>query len=168
MMRSMVYIFPEVVLEPDEERKISIEPRGWFSARRLFIGAFMREIRGHFKIKRSRLPLLNLDDVITFSEYGRTMIVWLGDEARDGFVREYLPSSVVFIRKRAEDYIMLRNVIVGTRPQMFCESSAVLFGNDGGISSNWDTTSNGTLSLVLHNIGDVQVRVHAAVSGSEW
>ena len=176
MYRTMVYGFPEAVLAPGEERTLTVDIKGLFRAEKLVMVATMKEIRGHFRIKRSRLPLLNRDDVISFSRIrkwsngkivkylpGKTVVAYQSKSG--GFIREYLPSSVVYKHTDALSYIQLKQLFVGKEPQMAGGVAARFFGaNSFGNAIPAPSTEVG-VTLVLKNEGDVQVRVRATMLG---
>lgn len=63
-MRAYQYGFPPATLEPGETGTVKVDLRDPFRPEKLVMAAQMDEIRGHFKIKRSRLPLLDCDNVV--------------------------------------------------------------------------------------------------------
>jgi len=183
MQRSMIYGFPEAVLDAGEERTVSIELKEPFRPEKLVLIGRMNEIRGHFKVKRSRLPLLNRDDVVAYSRVykcrrgkkiwfrkGKTTVEFLGTNEHKSFVRKYLSSSVVYNDVDPLDYIILRN--------MFCDKEVAMASTDGIPAQCFSSESYGnalslptsevSLSLRLKNEGDIRVSVYASFTGRGW
>jgi hypothetical protein len=184
MYRSVSYGFPEAAIEPGEERTAKIEAKGVFRAQRLFMHGTMDDVRGAFWIKRSRLPRLDRKcivvayskvtprrygkkKVIRFTK-GKTVVQYADADRR--FTREYLPSSVVYEPVDPLSYIRLRNVFINTEPQMPAyggDVAAQLFGQHSGLVNGlpFAPATAPTITLVLKNEGDIQVRVRAALFG---
>lgn len=177
-MRHMQYGFPEAVLDSGAEHTIKVDVQNLFRPEKLIMVGHMAEIRGHFNIKRSRLPLLNRDDVVSYSRIykcrrgrivwfrrGRTTVEYSGPGKN--FTRTYLPSSVEYIHTDPLEYIILRQMFCGTEAQMpaIGGASALFFGV--GVLGNGmrAASTESSVSLVLQNKGDIQVRVRAAIFG---
>lgn len=179
--RHWMYGFPEAVLEPGEEQTVKVDVDGVFRVEKLSIATFMKEIRGHFRIKRSRLPLLNRDDVVGYSRIhkwsngktfkyrpGKTVIEYTGAATGKRFTREYLPSSVLYIHTDASEYVTLLQMWCDKEPMMpMCgDGASALFFGAGVIGNGVHMPATDTfIALRLKNRGDVQVHVHAAVFG---
>lgn len=146
--RHVHYGFPMVALAPGEARTVEVELRGTFRPHKLLLVGQMDVIRGHYKIKRARLPPLDRDDVVAYSTItrrahwrktasgwarvqrsipGRTVIEYRGvdrsapDEIAfipKSFTRHYLPSSVEYIAVDPLSYVYLLNVDCDAKPQM--------------------------------------------------
>ncbi len=191
--RHSVVSFPVTTLKPGEKDIVQVDDiRTPFRPSKLIISATMNEIRGRFKLKRSRLPLLDRDNIINaytrvyrcrrgkkvWFRRGRTTVEygggWVaGDRWGDQrerrikpFVRTYLPSSVVYIPTDAAEYIVLQQLSCDDGQQMPGNGvSAAFFGPDvlgNGISL---PTTTRHISMHLKNIGDVVVRVQATLFG---
>ena len=178
-MRSMQYGFTPTAIEPGDECKLKVDLRGWFRPSKLMMYGAMKEIRGHYKVKRSRLPLLNRDDVVAYSRVyrcrrgkkvwfrkGRTTVEYRG--ADRSFVRTYLPSSVVYEDTDPLSYIHLLDLICGSSPQMAGAGvAAEWFGAGNQRSPRYGNglslpSTNASVTLLLKNVGDVQVRVNVS------
>lgn len=168
------YSFPEVLLAPGEEKSVRVELSRPFRASKLHMIGFMEEIRGHFKIRYSRLPPLNRENVIAYSNVTRIKskrrtTVEYREGAKGNFVRSYRPENVVYVHTDALSYVVLRQIRCGKFPAMpgnadvpsrFFGAEAV-FGN--GIPM---PTAHGEISVDLWNKdGDIPVKVYAAVFG---
>lgn len=176
----MQYAFPEAALEPGEERKLSVDVTSIFRGQKITMIGFMKPIRGHFKIKRTLLPNLDRDDVVAYTrvyKYRRGEKIWFRPGKTvvefSGFhngVRAYLPTSVMYIHTDPLEYIRLRNVHIGALPQMpsFGEGCSALFFGSGVLGNGlcMDTAEDMSVSLLLKNEGDVQVRVRAMILGT--
>lgn len=181
-MRRYMSIGMVTTLEPGDEKTIQSDVKGVFRPEKVIMCGFMKPIRGNFKIKRSRLPLLNRDDVEGSSRIykcrrgskvwfrkGKTTISYNGDGKK--FTRSYLPSSVEYRPVDALSYICLKQLYCGKDPA-FVESEdgipSEMFGsNRYGNSFPMPTTSS-CVSMLLKNVGDVQVRVSASILGTEY
>lgn len=178
LLRSLSYNFPIVSLEPGEEKYAKIELTDTFRATRFFFSATMREIRGSYAIRRTRLPQLDREDVVGYSTLrrwsngkstrllpGRTVIEYRGWDAKP-FTRSYQPSSVCYIPVDATQYVMLMQVFCGREPAMptTTDGTSAVFFSSIGADVHIPATSS-SMMIRLKNIGDVQVHVHAAVFG---
>jgi len=179
MMRSYSYGFPEAVLDAEEERVVKVDLQGVFRPQKLMMHGRMDVIRGSFRVKRSRLPLLDREDVIlSYSKVykcrrgkkvwfrkGRTTIAYNGNKR---FIRTYLPSSVEYRHIDPLDYVSLKQLFCGTEAAMpnFGDGAlASMFGVDRVGNSLPLPTVSTSISLVLKNHGDIQVRVRASILG---
>lgn len=179
MMRSVSYGFPEVVIDPGTERLVKIDLHEPFRAQKLMMVGLWDVVRGHFVLKRSRLGRLDREDVVCSStrvykgrrgkrrwfRAGKTTVEFRGDSKRKAFVREYLPSSVIYVPTEPLHFVELRNLFVGTEAQMFGGASAEWFGPAVLGNGLILPTAEQSMSLLLQNIGDVQIRVRAMVLG---
>jgi len=181
MFRHVQYGFPEAVMEPDQEVSVKVDLHGPFRAERLFTYATWNVIRGSFKLKRSRLPLINREEV----EYaatrvyrgrrgnkrwfrpGKTTVRVRATNEHKAFEREYLPSSVIYIPTEPLHFVILRQLFMGTAAQLANGVSAgffaagVAFGNYLSLP-----TESVSIVLVLKNVGDVQIKVRAMMLGA--
>jgi hypothetical protein len=132
----------------------------------------MDEVRGHFKIKRSRLPLLSREYVIAYSSLSRIpsrrrTTIEYRENPTGNFVRSYLPSSVEYLHVDPLCYVTLLNIFCGEEGQLPSTSGcfALFFGV--GVSGNGLplSTAEKSISLSFRNGGDVQVRVFATMFG---
>ena len=172
----MNYGFPDVTLAPGESQMVKIDIKGVFRAEKLFMAGFMNEIRGHFKLKYSRLPLLNRENVIAYSNVTRVnskrrTTVEYREGAKGNFVRSYLPSSVEYIHVEPLSYISLKNIFVGNRNQMPTGNDlpAQVFAPESlGNGLLLETSHHGMgLALSLENKwGDIPVKVYATMYGT--
>lgn len=181
MYRSMIYGFPEAVLAPGEERSVRIDCGKWFRPEKLAVHGRMDVVRGHYRVKRSRLPPLNRDDVVSYTRIyrcrrgrriwfrrGRTTIEYRG--ADKSFVRTYLPESVEYVHVDPLSYVQLLNVYCGTdaaMPHTAEGVSALFFGFDriGNGMCLPRLSSSPAVSLKFKNVGDVEVGVSASIMG---
>ena len=175
-MRSFVYSFPEVTLKPGEIGNSQIELKGPFRANKLVFSASMKEIRGQYRIKYSRLPLLDREVVassesrilkwsngkVTKYRRGKTTVrFFLGDRY---IVRDYRPENVLYIPTEPLEYIQLRNVFCGVENGLAPGpgiSPALL---NAGWAPHLPTATH-TMTVALENVGDVVIRVRASVLG---
>lgn len=164
-----------IELPPGEERTSKVSIRGVFRGERFQMFGHMDEVRGHFKIKRSRLPLLNRENVIAYSNVTRVKskrrtTVEYREHAQGNFVRSYLPENVVYVHTDPLSYIQLKQLFVGKEPILPTDDSgvpAVVFG-DGSLDNGVCLPSCSTVfSLHLENHGDITVQVYASVFGVE-
>jgi len=185
MFRRVQYGFPEAVMEPDQEVSVKVDLNGPFRAERLFTYAMWNVIRGSFKLKRSRLPLINREEV----EYaatrvyrgrrgnkrwfrpGKTTVRVCATNEHKAFEREYLPSSVIYIPTEPLHFIVLRQLFVGTAAQLANVVSAGFFAVGGFGNQRFGNqlslpTESVSIVLVLKNIGDVQIKVRAMMLGA--
>lgn len=179
MIRSASYGFPEAAIDPGEEHSAKIDVRGVFRAQKLLMVGMMDEVRGSFWIKRSRLPRLDRNNIVTaytkiirrrrrreiYFAKGRTIVRY--EDAERSFERKYLWSSVVYEPVDPLSYIRLRNVFIGSERQMpdGGGAPAEMFGvNVLGNGLPFSSTS-AAITLLLKNEGDIRVRVRAAVFG---
>lgn len=180
VMRHVVYGAPEVVLEPGEERAVRVDLGGrLFRPEKLMMVGLMDEIRGRYKIKRSRLPLLDRKNVVAYSTIkrrasrrsrsvpGRTIVEYFGVRGDKLFTRSYLPSSVEYIHTDPLEYIVLRQMWCGDKTQMPAVggASALFFRPTVLGNSLYADSTEVSVSLLLKNIGDIQVRVSASIFG---
>jgi hypothetical protein len=182
-MRSYSYGFPEAVLDAGKEEAVKVDLHGVFRPQKLVMFGSMDVIRGSFRIKRSRLPELDRDDVIASStrvyrgrrgkkvwfRKGKTTIEFQGnDKVLRRFTRTYLPSSVEYLDLDPLSYIALK--------QLFCGTEAAMANFEGGISGQMFgadqlgnslplPTTSSSVTLLLKNHGDIQVRVRASIFG---
>ena len=180
-MRTYQYGFPPAVLEPGTEATISVELGGkLFRAQKLVMAGQMDVIRGCFKIKYSRLPLLDRDEV-TFAATRirrwsngktavykpvKTTVTYRGKNK--SFTREYLPSNVIYIPTDPLEYITLLQFSCGKEcqmPETEDGASALFFTADVLGNGLLCSSTDASLTMQLKNVGDVQVRVHALVFG---
>jgi len=182
-VRTAQYAFPPAVLEPGEEKTVTVDLTGAFRASKLLLMAWWAVIRGRYRIKRSRLPLLNRDNVIAYSEIkrraskrarsvpGRTWVEFYSDDGRLVFRRSYLPSSVLYIPTEAAECVYLRNILLGQEKQM-PDAGGVLaefFGpNVIGNGLYMPTVEKVPVSLVFKNVSDVQIHVYASMLGTDF
>jgi hypothetical protein len=183
---SHMYGFPEAVLEPGAEQNVSVSLSGPFHPSKIIMTGFMKEIRGSFRIKRTRLPDLDRDDVISshtrvyrgrrgkkiWFRKGRTTIEFRGNEkVLHGFTRTYLPSSIVYEHTDPLSYIALM--------QLKCDNEATLRDTGHGVVAQFFgtnqlgnalpmSTANASIVMLLKNHGDVQVKVRATIMGMEY
>ena len=168
------YGFPEIVLEPGEEREASVQIKKVFKAEKFFMSGFMEPIRGNFWVKRSRLPRLNRDCVTAYSKVSkypkrrRTIVEYHSEEKN--FTRTYLPSSVVYNHVDPLSYITMHKLQCDEEQALATSSgiSTLYFGKDQLGNGLPLPTSQVSINMALKNSGDVQVRVFAAVHGVEW
>lgn len=179
VMRHMVYAAPEAVLEPEEERAVRVDLGGrLFRPEKLMMIGSMDEIRGRYRIKRSRLPLLDRKNVVAYSTIkrrasrrsrsvpGRTIVEYSGVRGDESFTRSYLPSSVEYIHTDPLEYVVLRQMWCGERTQMPAVGGAsALFFGSAVLGSLYADSTEASVSLLLKNIGDIQVRVRASIFG---
>lgn len=172
-MRSMLVRFPEVVLPSGETRTVKALLHNAMRPQKLVLIGIMDEIRGHFWIKRSRLPRLNRESVIAYSNVTRVpsrrrTTIEHRDRADNSFVRSYLPSSVVYEHVDPLSYVSLT--------QLTCDKAPQMPANPGGVSATLFTSStlgNGLalsrvrkrIELVFDNHGDIEVRVFSSIFG---
>lgn len=175
--RMWSYSFPEAVLEPGETRSVQVDVRGLFRAEKLVMVGRMDEVRGFYKIKYSRLPLLDWNDVVAYSKIqwrasarsksipGRTTIEYRGRDR--SFARTYLPSSVVYVPVDPLSYVRLLQVFVGKEASMpaFGGVGARFFGADMFGNCILLSPTDSSIVLQLKNDGDIQVRVQAGIMG---
>lgn len=184
----MQYGFPPTVFEPGQETTLKVDVKDMFRCEKLIMHATMREIRGHFKLKRSRIPPLDREDIvcaytkIRMWRRGRrikyyptkTVVEYRGTDERydKPFTREYLPTSVVYIPVDAAQYMVLENVYCGAEAQMpSFEGSginALFFGPASLANGVLFSSTDVSISLKLKNIGDVQVKFFAAALGRSY
>lgn len=186
-LRHVMYGFPETEIPPGEGCTSEIVVKDLFRAERLLMVGQMDEIRGTFWIKRSRLPLLDRRNVVVaYSKVvprrygkkkqigfakGKTVVEYADATLR--FKREYQPSSVVYSPTDPLSYIRLRNLYIGKMRQVGvdCGLPAVMFGANVGSRGMYlpmDTAApNGVITIVLHNDGDIPVRVLGSIAGYE-
>ncbi len=183
MMRSYSYGFPEAVLDAGKEEVVKVDLHGVFKPQKLFMHGRMDVIRGSFRIKRSRLPLLDREDVVSshsrvykcrrgrkrWFRKGRTTIEYQNNGGDlKSFVRTYLPSSVEYRNTDPLDYVSLKQLYCGneaTMPNFGDGALATMFGVDRIGNSLPLPTALTSISLVLKNHGDIQVRVRASMFG---
>ncbi len=175
VMRQVSYVFPAVDLIPGKTQETQIVPEGVLRVQRVAVAGFMDEIRGHYWIRRSRLPRLDRQFVTAHSTWSRvrarrrTIVEYRGPDR--SFTRTYLPSSVEYGHVDPLSYVALVNVFIGDRrePQMPPRNngcSATFFGmNCLGVGV--PMSSGNRVMLLLRNDGDIQVHVHAFVFGVE-
>lgn len=172
-MRSVQYYFSEAILDGGLEGEVAVELSGSVQPQRLMLVGYMAEIRGHFKIKRSRLPLLDREDVIAYSTVARrrakrrTTVEYRGISGKH-FVRAYLPESVVYIPLDPLSYVTLDRVLLDESPAMpplAVGAPATIFGPTiVGMGVTWSSCSR-IIKRALRNHGDVRVRVFACIFG---
>jgi hypothetical protein len=167
--------FEEVALGPGQKREVRAQCTDAFRPQRLVLIGEIREIRGFFRIKRSRLPSLDRDQVIAYSNVTRApsrrrTTVEYREGVTGNFVRQYRPESVVYEHVDPLSYVGLTDILVGTAPQMpslgegvsAARFSTGCFGNGLPLS----TVADGMwVSLCFANRGDVEVRVNASLLG---
>lgn len=177
-MRYVQYGFPDLDLAPGATELVKVDLKGLFRLEKLAMYGTMREIRGHYWIKRSRLPRLDREEVArtysTIRKYrrgktirflpGRTTVEYQGKPA---FVRTYLPSSVVYEPVDPLSYIRLLNVFCNREPQMarIGDGVSALFYASGMLGNVLLDVANVSVSLLLKNAGDVRVHLRSAVIG---
>lgn len=180
-VRHVQYGFPVAVVEPGGTAEVKVELTGALRATRLLLLGKMAPIRGHYKLKYSRLPLLDRDNVESFTRVrrwsngkvtkflpGKTVIAYKNEIG--GFVREYLPSSVVYKDVDPLEYIVLTQMFCGREPAMPPtgeDASALFFGSSRFDSGSCFPTAELSMTLCFRNDGDVQVRVFASVMGMQ-
>lgn len=165
-----------VTLEPGQERVITAEVKCPFRAERIMMVGEMDEVRGHFLVRRSRLPPLNRENVIAYSNVTlvparrRTTVEYRCDRTGN-FIRHYQPSSVQYVHVEPLSYVMLRQLWTDREPAMSWVGEGVsadyfgiaAFGNGLPLP-----TTQGTIALSLMNKGDIPVTVWSAVFGTAW
>lgn len=181
MYRSMVYSFPEAVLDPGEEQAIKVDLHDAFKARRLIFTGTMHEIRGWFQIRHTRRPPLNRDDTYGYSTLrrwsngrvtkllpGKTVIQYQGQHGM--FEREYRPENVRYIEQDPLSYIRLMQVQCGKENGMPSNGgvSTLFFSSTSFGNGMMLPTATVSMTLQLKNDGDVQVSVRASALGYEY
>ncbi len=171
-MRAYNYGFPVATLEPGETKPVEVKLDGPFRPNRLIMVGQMDEVRGHFKIKHSRLPLLDRENVIAYSNVTcyvkkRRTTVEYREGATGNFVRSYLPESVVYVHTDPLSYITLTQIYCDNERAMPAASgaSALFFRPEMFGVGPPLPTSEKRCTLVFENQGDIQVRVYASVMG---
>lgn len=177
MNRYVQYGFPSAPIEPGEQCAVKVEPKNVFRGQKLVMVGYMVEIRGHFKLKYSRLPLLNRENVIAYSNVTRIKAkrrttVEYRDDIKNSFVRSYLPSSVEYKHVDPLSYIDLLNIFIGNEHQIPASGGGIVaqcFGAEVfGNALPLRTANEGmTVTLSLKNHGDIRVEVMAAILGIE-
>lgn len=187
-LRSLMYAFPRATLGPGVEETYKVQVKGLFRAEKLVMAGTMDEIRGYYRIRHTRMPWLNRDDVIASTRVyrcrrgkkvwfrkGRTMIEFAGS-GRDeyqynevkNFKRTYLPSSVVFRDVDPLEYIRLLQLQCG-KEEVMPSSGEGAIGSFFGASSLGNgfpaPATDAIVSIRLKNTGDIQVRVAATILG---
>jgi hypothetical protein len=180
--KSVMYGFPVAVIDPGQDCPVTIDVASGFRGRKLLLNGQWDVVRGYYKIKRSRLPLLDRERVNAFTEVsrgrrgtkrwfkrGRTTVMFLGDGETRWFVRSYLPENVIYVPSEPLHLIMLKQIFLGTDAQMAMAASGAFFGAEMlGNGLLMPTTTNAQkMSLLLSNIGDVQIKVYASVMGTQ-
>ena len=174
-MRAEIQVtFPEAVLDPGRTVWVSVDLDGKpVRLQKLIMIAEWDAIRGLYRIKRSKLPLLDAADTLAYTRLRRwsngekfgyradkTVVAYAGQGRH--FVREYLPASVVYVPVDPARHVMLTQLLCGQTSALnamcsgipvSCFAPAVL---DNGI---YAPTTNQSLSLCLKNFADVQIRV---------
>lgn len=169
---SMMYSFEKMALEPGEERSATVDVKNVFRASKLHMFGEMDEIRGHYWIKRSHLPHLNRDDVVAYTRVyrtrrgfrpGKTVVEFSGF---DGGAREYLASSVEYIHTDPLEYVQLRQLFIGKEPTLPSFGIPAQAFGTGSLGNCLPLpTTDMSATILLKNVGDIQVRVHAALMG---
>lgn len=176
MIQPISYSFPLLTLEPGTEQKSTVTLNGPFRPEKLFMGGQMGVIRGHFKIKRSRLPLLDRDDVFAYSlarktpERRRVVVAFTHPKTGIRVERSYLPSNVVYLHTDPLSYIDLLQLKLGATSTMSSEIgvAATLFGAESfGIGFRMPTDDT-SMEITLRNHGDVPIKVFAQVIGVDF
>lgn len=169
-----IFGFPDAALAPGERRTLKVDVDKPFRGERLIMVGKMDEIRGHFKIRHTRLPLLNRENVIAYSNVTkvkpkRRTTVEYREGTTGNFVRTYLPETVVYVHTDPLSYIRLENVRCGHVPQMPSFGgggvAAQVFG--AGVIGNGFAmpTTYTTVEVVLYNEGDIEVKVFSSIAG---
>ena len=172
---TIILSFNPVVLKPGQERLLRARPLTPFKPQRLVMYAEMSEIRGYFRIKRSRLPRLNRENVIAYSNVTRakskrrTTVEYREGEAGN-FVRQYRPESVVYEHVDALSYLRLINLWVGkshAMPKTPTGIAAEFFGTGQlGVGTPFPTSERySAIKLRIRNTGDIKVRLNASLFG---
>ena len=172
------YSFPKLSIEPGEvcESEISVDKP--FKANKLVMSGFMNEIRGNFKIKHTKRPLLDRNFVTAYSRISRykskqrTYVKF--DDGVSSFEKSYLPKNVVYLRTDALDYIQLDQLYFGdenTSPAMPFSWDGVpanYFGDERlGVGMSFPTTET-KVKIFLRNIGNIRVDVYAMLMGMSY
>ncbi len=136
MLRDTCYAFPETTLDAGKGSEVVVDLKNPFRASKLCMVGHMDEVRGHFKIRHSRLPLLNRENVIAYSNVTRIKAkrrttVEYREHDKGNFVRSYLPENVRYVHTDPLSYINLLQLKVGAMPALPPSSHlpAVAFGN---------------------------------------
>jgi hypothetical protein len=173
--------FELVSLDPGERKQIEAVPLCAFRAQKLVMVGYMDVIRGQFKIRHSRLPLLDRDDVTAYSTpvYGRQRwsakkrealrktVVQFTHPTKGTVTRTYRASNVVYIHTDPLSYVRLEDLSVDSAPTMPNGSvvGAQFFGAQVLGNGLRMPTSQKCVKITLSNHGDVQVRVFATIFG---
>lgn len=168
----MQYGFPPTLLDPGQEQSVEISCE-LFRAQKLVMTGWMDDVRGRFKIRYSRLPFLDRESVIAYSNVTknktrRRTTVEYRDTAANSFVRSYLPSSVVYVPTDPLSYITLDQINIGKIRAMSattCGVPAAFFGSDVLGNALLLPTAREKMRFMLKNRGDIQVCVYATVFG---
>lgn len=181
-VRDVRYSFPQALIDPGDESCVSVDLGGKPTRlQKLVMLAEWDVIRGFYRIKRSRLPPIDVDDAVAHARIhrwgngrqvgyrpGKVTLAYAGPGRH--FVREYLPSSVAYIPVDPAERVVLAQIYCGREPVLHADTSGIpvsCFGAsvlDNGILA---PTTRQALSLRLRNLADVQIRVRALAFGAE-
>lgn len=173
-MRTAVFNFPEAHIAPNSVAHIKVDVDKPFRAERLIMSATMAEIRGHFKIRHTRLPLLNRENVIAYSNVTRVKskrrtTVEYREHATGNFVRSYLPENVVYVPTDPLSYIYVEQVHCGHVPVMPSVGGGVTaqFFGAGVLGNGFRLpVTDMTIRVVLRNESDILVHVWSSIAGT--
>jgi hypothetical protein len=164
------YGFPDVTLDPGQSVTVHVVTKSYFRIDRLFMHGFMDDVRGTFKIKHTRLPLLNRENVIAYSNVTRhkgkrRTTVEYREFPTGNFVRRYRPENVVYKHTDPMSYVMLGDVSVGHVPKNPPAGGGVL-AEVFGTGLRFPTAEKEMkVYLTLTSCCDIQVNVSASVFG---
>ncbi len=172
--------FPIAVIGPGEDAEMSVPLTSPFRPQRLYMQGDMAEVRGFFKLKHTRLPLLNRENVIAYSTItrypkDRRTTVEYREGSTGNFVRSYLPKNVVYKHVDPLSYITLVDLSFDKR-SAFPTPGGGSFG--GGVSAEYFgpsshgnglplPTGNVSINIKLKHTGDIPVKVCATMFGYE-
>lgn len=172
----VTYGFPAAAIEPGGVFETQVNLNGMFCGSRLALAGFMQEIRGHFRIRHTKLRL-NRETVIAYSNVTRNKkkrrtTVEYRENATGNFVRQYLPENVVYVSTDPLSYVTLDQFLCGKTNALSnvptTQGVPVQHFNEAAFGTGIPLpTSDTCIKLAFKNHGDIRVRVFAAIMGTE-
>lgn len=173
--RGMQYNFDPIVLLPGESRTQKLASGCVFKLERLLVQAHMDAIRGHFRIRYSRLPLLDRENVIAYSNVTpspskRRTTVEYREHATGNFVRSYRPDNVIYVDTQASSYIVLKQLFVEENKMMPTGGPGITASMfDVGVLAGPLPVSPGlNLKLEWQNTADIPIELWVTVFGTAF